>query len=210
MVYQVVEGKKGGNEYACKIMMKEKLQKGTLFKDLNNEIAVQKRLDHPNIVKLIDHFQDDMNVFINMFYCTNGTLKDVVHNRGKLTELEAKYYIRQIVKGLIYLKENEIIHRDVSLENIMLDDKMQVKIGDFSIVAKLRDRFQRRRSLVGKPHYLSPEILEENRWDGYSFEVDIWALGVCLFRMLVGKMPYDSEDQNAIYQRIQIGLYTIP
>lgn len=107
--------------------------------------------------------------------------------------MEVKYYVRQIVRGLVYLKENNIVHRDIKLANLFINDQMQIQIGDFGLCAKLRDRHKRRRSFVGTPNYLPPEIIEEERWDGHSFEADIWSLGICIYTMLFGSLPFDAK-----------------
>lgn len=138
-------------------------------------------------------------MYITLFYCRNATLREVIKNRGRLTEMETKYYLRQIVNGLIYLREHNVIHRDLKLGNLFIDDQMQIQIGDFGLCAKLKERHQRRKSLLGTPNYLAPEVLDEERWNGHGFEVDVWGIGICIYMMLIGKLPFDAQDTKVIY-----------
>jgi len=105
-------------------------------------------------------------------------------NRKHLTELETKYYIRQIVQGVAYLHLNKVIHRDLKLENLFLDDKMRIQIGDFGLSIKISHKGERRSSICGTPNYLSPEVLNPAKYKGHSLEADIWAIGVIAYILL--------------------------
>lgn len=93
----------------------------------------------------------------------------------------------------MYLHENNVIHRDIKLGNIFLADRMQVKIGDFGLSAKLSTKLERKTTLCGTPNYIAPEVLDETKYQGHSKEVDIWSFGVLLYILLFGKPPFDSE-----------------
>jgi polo-like kinase 1 len=93
----------------------------------------------------------------------------------------------QIVNGVQYLHENSILHRDIKLGNIFLNYKMEVKIGDFGLSTKLKNQREKRFTTCGTPNYIAPEILAEI---GHSYEVDIWAIGIILYALLVGKPPF--------------------
>lgn len=97
--------------------------------------------------------------------------------------MEVKCYIRQIIEGLKYLKSKKILHRDLKLNNIFITEQMEVKIGDFGLSTMLEHPSQRRKTLCGTPSYIAPEMLERKE---YSHEVDVWALGVIMFTLLVG------------------------
>lgn len=93
----------------------------------------------------------------------------MLKNRGRLKELEVRYYVKQIVQGLIYLRDKLIIHRDLKLGNLFIDKDMQIKIGDFGLCTQLKDKHERRNSLLGTPNYLAPEVLDEDLFRGHSF-----------------------------------------
>lgn len=112
-----------------------------------------------------------------------------MRNRVRLTEFEARCYLRQLTHGLDYLHGRGIVHRDIKLGNIFLTSRMQVKIGDFGLSTRLENHRQRRFTTCGTPNYIAPEILAES---GHGFEVDLWALGIILYALLVGKPPFES------------------
>jgi serine/threonine protein kinase len=125
----------------------------------------------------------------------------VLHRRKQLTEIEVRYYMRQILEGVRYIHEQRIVHRDLKLENFFLSDQMAVKIGDFGLAETLALR-ARRKSICGTPNYMAPEIFTSK--EGYSYEVDTWSLGVIAFLLLCGRYPF--EDPDAIATQLKRGL----
>lgn len=98
-----------------------------------------------------------------------------LHKRRKyVTEMEARYFIQQIVRGCIYLHENKVIHRDLKLANLFMNDDLEVKIGDFGLATRIDFDGERKKTLCGTPNYIAPEVLAKR---GHSFEVDVWSLG---------------------------------
>eukprot|EP01027_Heterolobosea_sp_BB2_P010054 GEZU01014802.1.p1 GENE.GEZU01014802.1~~GEZU01014802.1.p1 ORF type:complete len:309 (+),score=100.07 GEZU01014802.1:148-1074(+) len=130
-----------------------------------------------------------------------------VHRR--LSEAEAKYFLFQIVLGVKFLHEHNIIHRDLKLGNIFLNDNMEVKIGDFGLATQITFEGERKLTVCGTPNYIAPEILS-GRGKGHSFEVDIWSLGVILYTLLIGKPPFETNDVHTTYTRIKTNTYTFP
>ena len=110
--------------FAAKQVRKSNLEKRNSQKKLMQEIRVHENLNHPHVVKFKKYFHDDNFVYLLLELCKNTSLSQLMKNRKKLSELETKYYTRQIIKGLVYLHQNQIIHRDLKLGNIFLDDKM--------------------------------------------------------------------------------------
>lgn len=136
-----------------------------------------------------DHvFEDRENVYILMELCRNQTLKELQKRRSRLTEFELRVYLQQIVSGVGYLHDNLIIHRDLKLGNIFINHKMELKLGDFGLSTKLRSREETRKTVCGTPNYIAPEVLEGRA--GYSFEVDVWSVGVILFTLAFGHPPF--------------------
>jgi polo-like kinase 1 len=125
-----------------------------------------------------------------------------------LNELEVKYYVEQIISALKYLREKQIIHRDLKLGNLFLNEKMEVKVGDFGLATKLDFDGERKRTVCGTPNYIAPEVLDGK--SGHSYEVDIWSLGVIIYTLIIGKPPFETSDVKATYQRIKANSYTFP
>ncbi|EMP36930.1 Serine/threonine-protein kinase PLK1 [Chelonia mydas] len=131
-----------------------------------------------------------------------------LHKRRKaLTEPEARYYLRQTILGCQYLHGNRVIHRDLKLGNLFLNDDMEVKIGDFGLATKVEYDGERKKTLCGTPNYIAPEVLGKK---GHSFEVDIWSIGCIMYTLLVGKPPFETSCLKETYIRIKKNEYNIP
>jgi polo-like kinase 1 len=125
-----------------------------------------------------------------------------------LSESEVKYFMLQVLDGLEYLHSQKIIHRDLKLGNLFLNDKMEVKIGDFGLATKLEFDGERKRTICGTPNYIAPEVLEGKQ--GHSYEVDIWSLGVIIYTLIIGKPPFETSDVKTTYKRIRMNAYNFP
>jgi polo-like kinase 1 len=194
--------------FACKIIEKQSLFKGRAKQKLTNEIKIHKSLNHENIVKFFSSFEDENFVYVLLELCTCESLSAVLRRRKRLTELEVQSYLKQVLEGVKYLHSHKIIHRDIKLGNILLNQKMEIKIADFGLSAKLEYEGERKRTICGTPNYMAPEILESNL--GHSFEVDVWSLGIMIFTMLVGKPPFQSNEPRVTYNKIRAGLFSFP
>jgi polo-like kinase 1 len=106
------------------------------------------------------------------------------------------------------MHSHRIIHRDLKLGNLFLTGKMQIKVGDFGLAAKLLDEKEKKKTLCGTPNYIAPEILDGK--NGHSYEVDVWSLGVILYTLIVGKPPFETSDVKTTYRRIKMNIYTYP
>ena len=114
----------------------------------------------------------------------------------------------QIINALKYLHAHRIIHRDLKLGNLFLNDKMEVKLGDFGLASKLDFDGEKKRTICGTPNYIAPEVLEGKA--GHSYEVDVWSLGVIIYTLIIGKPPFETSDVKATYKRIRMNAYTFP
>lgn len=165
---------------------------------LENEIDIMKKLDHPNILKLIDVIEQEENgeniMYIVLEYCGGGDLKKLVtdkHEKKKLKEKYAIYYFKQIAEGLQYLRTHNIVHRDIKLHNILLSqDRRTLKIADFGF-AKIIDNEMLVETLCGTPLYMAPEILQKKP---YTNKADLWSVGVMLYEVLCGSHPFSSIE----------------
>lgn len=176
---------------------------------LLGEIKIHKVLKHPNIVQFIDCFEDEVNVYILLEMCSNNSLMNMLRKRKWLTEPEAKFFLTQIMGGVMYMHEFGVIHRDLKLGNIFLDQNMTVKIGDFGLAALLSTDTERKKTICGTPNYIAPEVLF-GKEQGHSYEVDVWSVGIILYAMIVGKPPFQSKDVDTIYNRIKLNDYSFP
>ena len=158
--------------------------------------------DNPKVVGLKDFFEDYKNIYIILELCKNKSLADYLENRGgKLTEIEVKCFIFQLLQGLKSLHNNKIIHRDLKPSNLLLDDKYELKIGDFGKIAEITENKKRRYTVCGTYYYMAPEMFENNG-KGYSFEVDIWSVGIIMYQLLTGKLPFNGENIDEIIKNI--------
>jgi serine/threonine protein kinase len=188
------------NFYAGKIIRKKKLSD---IKKTIAQIRIQKEFNNnPKVVGLKDFFEDNKNIYIILELCKNKSLADYLENRGgKLTEIEVKCFMFQLLQGLKYLHNNKIIHRDLKPSNLLLDDKYELKIGDFGKIAEITENKKRRHTVCGTYYYMAPEIFENNG-KGYSFEVDIWSVGIIMYQLLTGKLPFNGENIDEIKKNI--------
>ena len=117
-------------------------------------------------------------------------MNEMLRRRKRLHELEVQCYTTQMINAMKYLHSHRIIHRDLKLGNLFLNDKMEIKLGDFGLATKLEFDGERKRTICGTPNYIAPEVLEGK--GGHSYEVDIWSLGVIIYTLLVGKPPFET------------------
>jgi len=182
-------------EYAVKIMLKP------ITSMLKNGIEIQRSLKHENIVQLVDSFEDEYYHYIIFELFKNKSMKELLTRRKTLTEHEIAYYLRHIAEALQYLQDSQVIHRDIKLAHVLINDKMVPKVGGFSLATRLPYKDDRIFSICGTPNYVAPEVLI--RRNGHSFGVDIWALGVIAYALAVGKPPFEQADMKETYRVIR-------
>ncbi|XP_054635277.1 serine/threonine-protein kinase PLK1 [Dunckerocampus dactyliophorus] len=193
--------------FAGKIVPKSLILKQHQREKMTSEITIHKSLHHANIVGFHGFFEDDDFVFVVLEICRRRSLLELHKRRKAVTEPEARYYMMQLLKGVQYLHDNKVIHRDLKLGNVFLNDDMDVKIGDFGLATKIEFDGERKKTLCGTPNYIAPEVLCKK---GHSFEVDVWSLGCILYTLLVGKPPFETSCLKETYNRIKKNNYAIP
>ncbi|XP_038137432.1 serine/threonine-protein kinase PLK2b [Cyprinodon tularosa] len=196
-----------GKVYAAKIIPHARVSKPHQREKIDREIELHKLLHHKNIVHFYHHFEDKENIYILLEYCSRKSLAHILKARKVLTEPEVRYYLRQIVSGLKYLHEQEILHRDLKLGNFFVSESMELKVGDFGLAAKLEPAGNRRKTICGTPNYLSPEVLNKQ---GHGCESDIWALGCVMYTMLLGRPPFETTNLKETYRCIREARYSLP
>jgi PAS domain S-box-containing protein len=155
---------------------------------INQEFQVAQKLNHPNVINYLEQIQTGTHVLTVMEYGKDGNLERYWEKKGKLSETEARYFFSQIIEGVKHCHENNCVHGDIKLSNIVLRDGI-AKLIDFS-VCKPTDDSGKRRTFCGTTQYVAPEVLLQNLYPGKS--ADIWSLGVCLFVMLTGNYPFSD------------------
>ena len=161
------------------------------------EINLMKKLNHQNITKILETFEDDQFYFIIMEYINGGNLFSYVKKRRKLSEKVAKFLFRQIILGIKHIHSNLIVHRDIKLENILIDMNNNIKICDFGIGIILSSENQILHSHCGTPVYIAPEIITSTKDKGYKgFPVDIYSAGIVLYIMVSGRLPFDESPDD--------------
>ena len=170
---------------------------GENMKKIKYETDLMKKLNHPNITKILEMFEDEKFFLIIMEYINGGNLFSFVKKRRKLSEKTAKFLFRQIILGIKYIHEQNIVHRDIKLENLLIDLNNNVKICDFGIGRKLENKKQLLHDQCGTLMYMAPEILLSSKEKGYEgFPVDIWSAGISLYIMLSGTLPFNYKNKK--------------
>ncbi|XP_046552418.1 serine/threonine-protein kinase PLK1-like [Haliotis rubra] len=193
--------------FAGKIVSKSLLVKQHQKDKMAQEIAIHRELNHRHVVQFRSFFEDSDNVYIVLELCRRRSLMELHKRRKAITEPEARYFVKQVVTACQYLHHNKVIHRDLKLGNLFINDEMEIKIGDFGLATKVGYDGERKRTLCGTPNYIAPEVLCKK---GHSFEVDIWSLGCILYTLLVGKPPFETSCLRDTYMKIKKNEYNIP
>ncbi|XP_054271018.1 serine/threonine-protein kinase polo [Macrosteles quadrilineatus] len=206
--YEITEeGNASHKSFAGKIVSKKLLAKNNQKEKMVQEIEIHKSLKHRNVVGFHSFFDDENFVYIVLELCRKRSMMELHRRRKTLTEPEVRYFMKQILEGVLYLHNRGIIHRDLKLGNLFINDDVEVKIGDFGLAAKIEYSGQRKKTLCGTPNYIAPEILNKK---GHSFEVDVWSIGCIMYTLLVGKPPFETSTLKETYSRIKRCEYRLP
>ncbi|KAJ6254063.1 protein kinase [Anaeramoeba flamelloides] len=194
--------------YAIKIIGKQKILKQNNTKELvKKEIAVQKILKHPNILRLFEVFESQNNLFLVLEYISGGELFDYIVEQEKIHEEEALKFFQQIIYGVEYIHSVSIAHRDLKPENLLLDKNKNIKIADFGM-ARVTEYKHLLKTPCGSPHYVSPELLKGNGYNGKKS--DIWSCGVILYVLLTSELPFNEPNNIDLLKSICMGIYNEP
>ena len=186
-----------------KSYMKDDFSKRKVFQ----EVYLLKKIKHSNVIRLLEVFESSKHLLMVMEYAGGGDLLKLIKKRGSLKEGDSKFIFKQIAYGLAHIHCRSVIHRDIKLDNILLDCEKGVKICDFG-VSKIIKKGQVIQEQCGTPAYLAPEIILDTGYEG--FFVDVWSLGVLLYAMLCGTVPFKAPSLEELHKLILKGEFTFP
>ena len=149
-----------------------------------------KKIRHSNIIRLLEVFESKTTFFMVMEYAGGGDMLRFLKERGSMKESDAKFVFKQILYGLAHIHCRSVLHRDIKLDNILLDCVTGVKICDFGVSKIMKNGIVVEES-CGTPAYLAPEIIKEKGYEGFA--VDIWSLGIMLYTILCGSVPFKAD-----------------
>uniref|UniRef100_A0A7N5K4G5 non-specific serine/threonine protein kinase n=1 Tax=Ailuropoda melanoleuca TaxID=9646 RepID=A0A7N5K4G5_AILME len=200
-----------GRLVAIKSIRKDKIKDEQDLMHIRREIEIMSSLNHPHIIAIHEGrgvtVTNSSKIVIVMEYASRGDLYDYISERQRLSEQDARHFFRQIVSAVHYCHQNGVVHRDLKLENILLDANGNIKIADFGL-SNLYHQGKFLQTFCGSPLYASPEIVNGKPYTGP--EVDSWSLGVLLYILVHGTMPFDGQDHKTLVRQISHGSYREP
>lgn len=196
-----------GDKVAIKIMDKAGL--GEDLPRVRTEIEAMKSLTHQHICKLYQVVETEEKFFMVLEYCPGGELFDYIVSKDRLPEDEARIFFRQIVSAVAYIHDQGYAHRDLKPENLLLDEDQNLKLIDFGLCAKPKGGIENHlKTCCGSPAYAAPELIKGRSYLGA--EADLWSMGVLLYALLCGYLPFDDDNIAFLYKKIECGRYEIP
>ena len=194
---------------AMKVISKETLQYQDDDKKFLKEIEVLSKIDHPNILKVFEYYQDNKSYYVITELCKGGELYEQIYELNHFSEKEAAIIMEQLLSAVMYIHSKGIVHRDLKPENILLENNKEkknfyIKIIDFG-TSNFFDKSTKLNLKVGTPYYIAPEVLMKS----YNDKCDIWSIGVILFILLSGTPPFNGNDEEDIMKNVLIGKYSM-
>ncbi|XP_062863416.1 serine/threonine-protein kinase PLK4 isoform X2 [Trichomycterus rosablanca] len=197
-----------GLEVAIKMIDKKAMHKAGMVQRVINEVEIQCRLKHPSILELYNYFEDSNYVYLVLEMCHNGEMSRYLKDRKKpFAEEEARHFMHQIVKGMLYLHTHGIMHRDLTLSNLLLTSNMNIKIADFGLATQLKLPTEKHFTMCGTPNYISPEVATRS---AHGLESDVWSLGCMFYAFLTGRPPFDTDTVKHTLSKVVLGEYQMP
>ncbi|XP_067319328.1 mitogen-activated protein kinase kinase kinase kinase 3 isoform X2 [Anolis sagrei] len=177
-----------------------KLEPGEDFAVVQQEIIMMKDCKHPNIVAYFGSYLRRDKLWICMEFCGGGSLQDIYHVTGPLLELQIAYVSRETLQGLYYLHSKGKMHRDIKGANILLTDNGHVKLADFGVAAQITATIAKRKSFIGTPYWMAPEVAAVERKGGYNQLCDLWAVGITAIELAELQPPmFDLHPMRALF-----------
>ncbi|XP_057531813.1 serine/threonine-protein kinase ATG1a [Amaranthus tricolor] len=185
-----------GTEFAIK-----EIDKKNFNDNLRKEISILSNISHPNIIRLFEAIETEERIYLVLEYCDGGDLGAYIHRHGRVSEDVARHFIKQLAVGLQVLRDNNLIHRDLKPQNLLLSSKEvtpMLKIGDFGFARYLTPQ-SLADTLCGSPLYMAPEIIQNQKYDA---KADLWSVGAICYQLVIGKPPFDGNTQHQLFQNV--------
>uniref|UniRef100_A0A8C7II38 Maternal embryonic leucine zipper kinase n=1 Tax=Oncorhynchus kisutch TaxID=8019 RepID=A0A8C7II38_ONCKI len=196
-----------GEKVAIKIMEKKEL--GEDLPRVKVEIEAMKSLSHQHVCRLYHVIETNTKIYMILEYCPGGELFDYIIAKDRLSEEETRVFFRQIVSALAYVHSQGYAHRDLKPENLLIDEDHNLKLIDFGLCAKPKGGLgYELMTCCGSPAYAAPELIQGKAYIGS--EADVWSMGVLLFALLCGYLPFDDDNCMVLYRKITRGSYNNP
>ncbi|KAM6940980.1 maternal embryonic leucine zipper kinase [Lycodopsis pacificus] len=196
-----------GEKVAIKIMNKKDL--GDDLPRVKVEIEAMKNLSHQHVCRLYQVIETSTQIFMVLEYCPGGELFDYIIAKDRLSEEETRVFFRQIVSAMAYVHSQGYAHRDLKPENLLIDEDHNLKLIDFGLCAKPKGGLgYELMTCCGSPAYAAPELIQGKAYIGS--EADVWSMGVLLFALLCGYLPFDDDNCMVLYRKITRGTYDNP
>ncbi|KAM9850802.1 serine/threonine-protein kinase SIK1 [Aulostomus maculatus] len=205
-VVKLAKHKVTKTQVAIKIIDKTRLNPSNLEK-IYREVQIMKLLNHPHIIKLYQVMETKDMLYIVTEYAKNGEMFDYLTSNGRMSENEARKKFWQILTAVDYCHRHHIVHRDLKTENLLLDANMNIKLADFGF-GNFYNAGEPLSTWCGSPPYAAPEVFEGKEYEGP--QLDIWSLGVVLYVLVCGSLPFDGPSLPALKQRVTEGRFRIP
>ncbi|XP_032423476.1 serine/threonine-protein kinase SIK1 [Xiphophorus hellerii] len=205
-VVKLAKHKVTKTQVAIKIIDKTRLSPSNLEK-IYREVQIMKLLNHPHIIKLYQVMETKDMLYIVTEYAKNGEMFDHLTSNGRMSEDEARKKFWQILTAVDYCHRHHIVHRDLKTENLLLDANMNIKLADFGF-GNFYNAGEPLSTWCGSPPYAAPEVFEGKEYEGP--QLDIWSLGVVLYVLVCGSLPFDAPSLPALRQRVTEGRFRIP
>ena len=199
---KLVQDKVTGQEYALKIIPKKITEKNKEI-NLRQEAEIHIGLNHNNIVRLHNYFENKDNIYLVLEYWSKGSLFKLIKDNRYLSEKQVYSYFTQVCAGVKYLHSKGLIHRDLKPENILIANDNTLKIWDFGWCVQTQDDTPRT-TFCGTFEYMAPEMISSR---SYTYTLDIWCLGILLYEMLHGEAPFTGKDNKVIIEKIKRGSF---
>lgn len=190
---------------ACKIISKVQAPSDYLKKFLPREIDVVKGLKHPNLIRFLQAIETTHRVYIIMEFARNGSLLDIIRKERYIEEEKARQWFGQLVSAIDYCHQKTVVHRDIKCENLLLNEAFEIKLSDFGFARKhagmIDPKIKLSETFCGSYAYASPEILKGVPY--MPHQSDIWSMGVVLFAMVYGRLPFDDTNYSDLLRQVQ-------